>query len=43
MLGWRPVVKSWLKKRNIREAQTLLKYFQQIMDEVVEYIVHKVG
>ena len=43
VLGWRPVVTAWLSQRGPREAHTLLKYFEKIMDIVVEYIGNKVG
>ncbi len=43
VLGWRTIVKAWLRNRSNREAQTLMKYFEKIMDQVVDYIVIKVG
>ena len=43
VLGWRPVVQAWLAGRNPREAKCLLKYFEQIMDSVVEFVMHKLG
>ncbi len=41
VLGWKPVVEVWLSIRNPQEAQCLRKYFQQIMDSIVDYFTHK--
>lgn len=43
VLGWRPVVGKWLADREEQEAKCLLKYFEQIMDSVMEFVLHKSG
>ena len=43
VLGWRPVVGKWLTDREDQEGKCLLKYFEQIMDSVVEFVLHKSG
>lgn len=43
VLGWRPCVGSWLAGRNEQEAQCVVKYFEQIMDVIVEFVLHKTG
>lgn len=43
VLGWRPVVSTWLADREQPESQCLLKYFEQIADSVVEFVLHKSG
>lgn len=34
---------SWLAGRNEQEAQCVVKYFEQIMDVIVEFVLHKTG
>ena len=43
VLGWRPVVRAWLARRNLREAHTLLTYFEKMMDIIVDCVVCKIG
>ena len=43
VLGWRPVVGAWLATRSPNEAQCLNKYFGQIMDQVVDFVLQKAG
>ena len=43
VLGWRPVVEAWRATRSMQESQYLKKYFEQIMDPVVEFILNKAG
>ena len=43
VLGWRPVVKRWLTDRDEHESKCLRKYFEQIMDSILEFVLHKTG
>ncbi len=43
VLGWRAVVSTWLSGKNQQEAQCLLKYFEQSMDSIVDFVLHKSG
>ena len=43
VLGWRPVVEAWRATRNVQESQCLKKYFEQVMDSIVDFILNKAG
>ena len=43
VLGWRPVVEAWCETRTMQEAQCLKKYFEQVMDPIVDFLLNKAG
>lgn len=36
-------MKAWLSGRNQRESQCLLKYFEQTVDSIADFVLHKSG
>lgn len=41
VLGWRAIVEAWLTNRSPQEVQCLQKYFHQITDSIVDFVIHK--
>ena len=37
------MVEVWRAKRSVQESQCLKKYFEQVMDPIVDFILNKAG